>query len=351
MKQTILTVLSLFLLLNLALGGVIRESKTKVKFKGFGEFNTHETSWLQDLKQHKESQNDFKAQGMMGRMISKVLFKEKRKGEIVDLQAMKIFELLHEKKQYKVRPIEKINIENEEIQGEMETEEPETEPENQERESNIKITRQVFKVVPTGKNKTINNFPAEEYHIFWVIEWMDTETGDKGKDSLFTDVWTTQAGDQFNAAAREEQNFQMKYLEAIGLGTDFETQNILGLNWIQMFRAMSQSREDLSNVSDSKLVEEMKKIKGVPVLIDGQYFAQRPGQKQGMKQKEDSGVDITNPGGMFGGFLKKKLKEKVKKKPSKHEPDFSYHTELINLQVKNLEEKHFMVPAGYQLVE
>ena len=351
MRQIILTNMVLFLVLNLLMGGVIRESKTKVKFKGFGEFASHETILLQDLKQHKESQNEFKAQGMMGQMISKLLFGEKQKGEIVDLEAMKIYELLHEKKRYRVRPIEKIKFEDEEMQGEMETNKAEAEEEYQETESNIKITRQVFKVVPTGKSKTINKFPAKEYHVFWITEWLNTETGEKGKDSLFTDVWTTKASKEFENAMKEEQNFQMKYLKSVGIGADIETNAILGLNWLQMFQAMSKSDKKMSKMMDSKFVQEMKKIEGIPVLVDGKYFATRSGKKSAMEQEDQPEVDITNPGGMFGGFLKKKLKEKTKKKPSKNEPDFSYHTELINLQTKSLDAKNFSVPDGYQLVE
>jgi len=351
MKQIILTHAVLFLVLNLLMGGVIRENKTKGTFKGFGEFTSHETIWLQGLKQHKEIENEFKAQGMMGQMISRVLFGEKRKGEIVDLEEMKIYELLNEKKQYRVRPIEKIQFEGEEISGEMETAEGEMEGQHQETESSIKITRQVFKVVPTGKSKTINNFPSTEYYVFWVTEWLNTKTGEKGKDSLFTDAWTTEAITAFEKAMKEEKNFQMKYLQLVGIDVNFETNAILGLNWLYMFQAMSKLEKEKSKMTDSKFAQEMKKIEGIPVLIDGKYYATRSDKKKTMGQNDQPEVDITNPGGIFGGFLKKKVKEKMEKKPSKNEPDFSYHTELINLQTKNLDAKHFSVPDGYQLVE
>ena len=349
MRHIIFSFILLFLTIHILSGGVIRESKTTVKFKGFGEFSTHETIWLQNLKQHKESQNEFKAQGMMGQMISRLLFGEKQKGEIVDLQEKKIYDLFHDKKQYRVRPIEKLSFEEQEEN--VTEEEPVTNEEYPEEEDNIKITRKVFKVVPTGKSKIINNFPAKEYHIFWVTEWLNTDTGEKGKDSLFTDVWTTKSNKDFEAALQEEQQFQMKYLEYAGIEADLETRAILGLNWIQMFRSMSESNRDMSKVMDSKFAKEMKKIEGIPVLVDGKYFATRPGKKKEMAGEENENIDITNPGGMFGGFLKKKLKEKMKKKPAKHEADFSYHTELIKLKLENIGQTKFKVPAGYTLIK
>ncbi len=340
--------LFVFILLGQSLAGVIHESKTIVKFKGFGEYSTHETVYIQGLKQHKESSNNFEAQGMMGKMISGLLFRDKNKGEITDLETMKIFDLLHDKKQYRVRPIEKMEFDEEYSVSEgTETEQGETE----ESQSSIKITRQVFKVEPTGKQKTINNFPCKEYNVFWVTEWVNTETGEKGKDSLFTDVWTTESTGTIESALKEERQFQKTYLKKVGLDMDVQTEAILGLNWIQMFQAMSQGNQQQANFSESKWVKEMKKIKGFPVIIDGKYYATRPGGKKEMKEKKSTGFDFKNPTGMFGNMLKKKLKEKSKPKTSAHEPDFAFHTELLKLESKGLSKDRFKVPAGYTLIE
>ncbi len=348
MRTINLLFLAIFFMTCSLFSGVIHESKTTVKFKGFGEFITHESVWLQNLQQHKESQNEFKAQGMMGQMIAKLLFGEKQKGEIIDLNAMKIYDLFHEKKQYRVRPIEKFEFEEgaSEETEQMAPENTESQPEK----SNIKIIRRVFKVVPTGKSRTINNFSAKEYHIFWVTEWVNTETGEKGKDSLFTDVWTTKSDKKLENALQEEQAFQKAFLKKVGIEADLEANSILGLNWLRKFQAMNKNGQNVEPLWDSKYTQEIKKIEGFPILVDGQYFAIRP-DKQKNQKKPDSGFDITNANKMFGNLFGKALKKQIKKKGSKKEPDFSYHTELIQLKTASLDNSHFEIPAGYSQVE
>ncbi|MHB2153985.1 hypothetical protein ACX8XN_06270 [Calditrichota bacterium GD2] len=350
MKLHFITVFLLMFAFQTLSAGVIRESKTTVKFKDFGEYTTHETVWLQSLKKHKESENDFKAQGMMGKMMSKFVFGDRKKGEIIDLEGMKVYDIFHDKKQYRVRPIEKLTFEESEEHYSPDTEAEYEEDEYKEEESSIKITRQVFKVVPTGKSKTINNFPCKEYQIFWVMEWENTETGEKGKDSLFTDVWATASNQNIEDAIKEEQEFQKTFMEKVGFPVGMETDAILGLNWFKLFRAMNQESNNMSDFKGSGFVQELNKIEGLPILIEGQYFATRPKPKQEM-QEEKPGLDITNPGGMFGGFLKKKLKEKTMKKTAAKGPDFSYRTELIKLEKAPLGDQSFQVPAGYSLIE
>ncbi len=336
--------------LQMIFGGVIHESKTKVTFGDFGEYATHVTVWVQGLQQRKESVNEFKASGMMGEMIGRFMAKEKHKGEIIDLQGMKVYEIYHDRKQYREYPIEKIS--SEEMAYEQEYAPGDEEEEEESSESNVKIIRQVFKVVPTGKQKTINQFPCQEYQIFWVTEWENVETGEKGKDSLFTEVWATKAGSEAEKALQEEQQFQQKYLEKVGLEFSPDDQSILGLNWLQMFRQMNQQQSAIHNEKEAQFVKELQKIEGLPVLIEGQYFATRPGQNKEMAQSEDSGIDLTNPGGMFGGFLKKKLKAKAQKKARKgKQANVIYRTELIKLQTIDVPQNKFQVPSGYTLIE
>ncbi len=342
-------IISLIIVTGLTLqgfGGVIHESKSIVKFKGLGQYATHEIIYIQGMKQYKESLGQFQGEGMMGQMVSGLLFGDKSKGEITDLDAMKVFELFKEKRQYTERPIEKIRIKNEEYgetgQNEAEEETPE--------ESNIKITRQEFKVVPTHKTKTIHNFPCKEYHIFWITEWINTETGDKGKDSLFTDVWTTEKAGTIEKGLKEEMDFQKAYLQKIGLDAAFNSQSILGLNWLQMFRNMKHGQAGETDFNETKWAKEMQKIKGYPVLIDGEFYVYTSKKNKVRNQSEQQNFDISNPTGMFGKMLKKSLKKKARSKTKKNEPAFAYHTELVKIKVQNIDDNKFKVPEGYQKI-
>ncbi len=328
--------------------GVIHESKTAVKFKGLGEYTTHEMVYVQGLKQHKESTGNFQGEGMMGQMVGRMMFGNKQKGEITDLNAMKIFELFHAKKQYRVQPIEKFQF-NEERRNPEEAKE--TGEKESEENKNIKIVRQVFKVVPTNKKKTIHNFPCQEYQIFWISEWQNTETGEKGKDSLFTDVWATKATNAIEKGLKEEQAFQQAYLQKVGIDVDFETHSLLGLNWIQMFRAMHKQPNAPADITNKKWVKEMKKIEGYPVVIDGKFYISSSEQKKMQQKKSGQEFNFNNPTGMFGNMLKNGLKKKAKQKTvQKNEPAFTYHTELIKIEAKNLSGNRFKVPEDYQQI-
>ncbi len=329
-----------------AFGGVIHESKTTVEFKGFGKYTVHETVYVQGAKQFKESVSAFEGESVMGQMMGAMAFGDQPKNEIVDLDAMKVYTLFPEKKQYKEQDIKPIAW-GDEGENEASTEHEKSEPQ-EESDTHIKITRNVFKVVPTGKSKTIHGFPCKEYQIFWITEWVNTQTGEKGKDSLFTDVWSTMATSQIKKGLKEEQAFQKKYLEKVGFGRNSEMEAVLGLNWLQMFRTMHRQSNTQENIANKSWAKEMAKIKGYPVVVDGAFYVSVSGKKGVEKEKE--AFDFNDVGGMFGNMLKNKLKKR-KETPAKKEPAFAYHMELIKIVTKSLPAKRFTVPADYEKIE
>ncbi len=328
------------------IAGVIHESKSTVKFKGLGQYSTHDLIFIQGMKQYKESSGTFKGEGMVGQIMSGLLFGDKSKGEITDLQAMKVIELFKEKHQYSEHPIEKIQLNMNEEQNEQ----TEAQEQTGETDNAIKIIRQELRVVPTHKSKTIHNFPCREYQVFWITEWENTETGEKGKDSLFTDVWATQKTASIKKGLQEELNFQKVYLQKVGLKVDPNSQSILGLNWIKMFQNMKHGQAGKANFNETKWIEELKKIKGYPVVIDGEFYVSSSKSKKIKSEKENENFDFTNPTGMFGNLLKKSARKTKGSKSNKKEPAFAYHTELIKIEVKPISENKFKVPAGYQKI-
>ena len=345
MKKLFVAV-SIMLFAVAAFGGVIHESKTTVEFKGFGKYTVHETVYVQGVKQFKESASTFEGESMMGKMMGAMAFGDRPKNEIIDLDAMKIYMLFPEKRQYKVQDITPFTWDEE--GGNEQSAEQENSEVQEKEETHIKITRNDFKVVPTGKSKTIHGFPCKEYRIFWITEWVNTQTGEKGKDSLFTEVWSTTATDQIKKGLKEEQAFQKKYLEKVGFGKDSEMESVLGLNWLQMFRTMHRQPDAQGKIVNKSWAKEMAKIKGYPVVVDGAFYVSVSGKKGVKKEKES--FDFNDVGGMFGGMLKNKLKKK-KEAAAKNEPAFAYHTELIKIVTKTLPPKRFKVPPDYQKID
>jgi len=340
-----MSVIGIFLLGSLS-AGVIKKSKTSVKFKGFGKLITTTTNKIQGDFQREDSKKEFEGEGFMGKMMAKAFMQNGNSGQIVDLQNDKQYEINHSQKEYSVRPLEKIDWnmgQGKEAQGQDET------VESRREKSNIRVIRQEFKVTKTGKEKNINGFDCQKYVVKGVTVWENTETGEQGTDSLSTIVWTTEAGRKIKNAQREEMEFQKKHLKKLGMEGVLGQEDILGTRWMGMFGSMNKGQGSHSDFSDSRFVKEMQKIKGYPVVINGKYFAIRP-QKEKRKEREKN-IDITDMQSVFGGLMGKAMKKGKKKKPAGREAAFSFRTEIMKIETGNVPASEFQPPQGYTKVE
>jgi hypothetical protein len=317
--------------------GVIKRTKVEVSFKNFGEFTSEQNEKLTAVKKLTDSKNKFKGKGIMGKLSGKFFLKSGDIGEIIDLSTMTISRMDHKKKEYQLESIEKISSEEDAAEAgfaeEVEVEENE--------ESTIKIIRSEFKVDDTGESKTINNFLSKKFVITWVTEWENIETGQKGTDRLVTDVWTTPLSGTLQQARDEEMQFTKAYMMSLGIDADSLQQMILGTNWLTLLGSMSEEGQQRRH-KGSNFSEEMQKIEGYPVIIDGKYFAIREGGEGEENEQEDTGGDVKK---MLGGFAKKALKKGAK---DKDEPSFTYYTELKEFSPASVDEDAFQVPANYK---
>jgi hypothetical protein len=335
-KVTVLFVIGL-LMAGSVYAGVIKKSKTEVSFKDFGKFTSEQSEKLTTEKKLTDSQNKFKGKGIMGKLSGKFLLKSGESSEMIVLPEMVIYEIDHKKKEFWAKPIEKISSEEDAMEkgNEGETEEDVDE------ESGIKIIRSEFKVDETGESKTINEFPSKKYIVNWETEWEDTNTGEKGLERLISEVWTTPITGDIQKAQNEELAFSKSYMNSLGIDADFLQQAILGTNWIAMLGSMAEGGRQHSH-KGSSFEEEMKKIEGYPVVIDGQYFSQRSGGETEENEADDSGGGVK---GMLGGLAKKALKKKPK---DSREPTFTYYTEIIEFSPANVGDEAFRMPANYK---
>ncbi|MFQ6082784.1 MAG: hypothetical protein ACE5WD_05430 [Candidatus Aminicenantia bacterium] len=342
MKKILILLTVTLIFTSQVFAGVVKKTKSEVYFKGFGKYTTVQSEKIAGEKKRVDSDNEFKGKGLLGGMAGKLFLKPGEVGEIIDLPAMTIYKLDHKKKEYQVTPIKKITVE----EKTEEAEEPSYKEEYGEtEESDIKIIRSEFKVNDTGETKEINEFPSKKYTITWVTEWENIRTGEKGTDRLFTIVWTTPTTNVIKQAQEEEMKFAQEYMKRIGLEMDILQQEILGTNWFSLFGRMSEDKKPRH--SESQFAEEMKKIKGYPVLIDGKYYATR---QKPEKTEEEEKTEITDVKKIFGGFAKKAFKKKSKSK-KEPEPTLTYYTELIEFSPVDVGEDEFQVPANYRKKE
>lgn len=326
-------------------GGAEKKSKSEVTFKGFGKFTVDAAEKVSADKKRSDSKTNFKGKGLMGGLAGKLLLRSGEEGEIIDLNAMSIYKMNHKEKEYQVMPIEKLKM-PESAEGEDNGKTPAEEPgQNEAKESDVRVVRSEFKVTDTGEAKTINNFPCRRFNILWLTEWESVSSGVRGIDSLSTDVWTTALTADLQQAQEEEMQFSRAYMEKLGIDMDQMQQAILGTNWMSILNQLNQS-PDNPQAEDSRISDEMKKIEGYPVLIDGKYFAIRPGEGGDGEQQPEEAEEDVNPKKMFGGFAKKLMKKK--EAPKELEPAFAYYTELLEYKAAQPAESDFTVPANYK---
>ncbi len=337
LKKLFCLAIVIAMLSSVAFAGVVKKSKAEVNFKELGKFTTVQEIMISPDKKLTNSKNNFKGKGVLGSTVSKLFLKSGDLGEIINLPEMQIYDLNHKKKEYGIRPIEKIDTQaGKGSAGSTESTEEDSSS------SNTKITRSEFKVEKTGDKKNINDFLCVKYLVTWIVEWENMETGQKGTDNMTTDVWTTALTDDLKQAQQEENEFNREYMKRMGIDVDEMQQAILGTNWLSILSSVGKGGMS-PQAGDSTFAKEMNKIEGYPVVIDGKYFAKREGGEE--SEEEEDKVDVTNVKGTLGRFAKKAIKGKEK---DDNEPVFSYYVEVVELHPEGVKDTAFVVPSTYK---
>lgn len=335
MKKTLAVWSVLLMLVSPALAGVVKKTKSDVTFKVFGRFTSLQEERLTSEFKRVDSKNEFKGQGFLGGLAGKTLLRPGDLGEIIDLPASALYGLDHKKKEYTVSRIKQLSAETggEEAAGGEEAERG---------ESDIKITRNEFKVEDTGETSVINNFPVRKYAADWLTEWENVRSGEKGSTQLSSLVWTTELSDAIRQAEEEEMKFSREYMKKLGLDADKLKQDILGTSWLALLDTLNPGNKTDRDVS--KFAAEINKIKGYPVVIDGKYYIK--GQKAPAEAAEEE--EAKDVKGVLGGFAKKMLKKKKPAEEEGREPSLAFYTEVLQLSPADLGPVDFQVPAGYK---
>jgi len=335
MKRIIAISTTILFLTASMFAGVVKKTKSEVSFRTVGSFSSVQTEKTGTDKKRIDADSSFKARGVMG-MAAKAILKSGQTGEIIDLPGMQRYSLDHDKSTYRVAPIQELASSEEQ---ESVAQSGSDDFSEQETAETVKITRSEFRVDDMGETKTINNFQTRKYSITWITEWENLETGQKGSDRLLTDVWTTPMTGDLQRAQEQEQEFSRAYMKSLGFDLDSTSDQILGLNWLSMLGSLGEEGSGAQSDS-SQFADEMKKIEGYPVVIDGKYYSTKEGGDAA--QDEDQG----KLNRMIGGLAKKALQRKSK--DSTEEPSFTYYTELIEIVSENVNEDEFQIPSNYK---
>ena len=339
MRKTIAIAAAILLAAALSFGGVVKTSKSEITFKKFGSFTSEQTEKVTAEKRLAETDGSFKGKGLLGGVI-KLFFPTGKTGDLVDLSAKTITTIDHKRKEFTVTPIEKFVADRNAALESQKESKPET------TESDIKIVRSEFKVEETGETKTINSFPCTKFVARWITDWVNTRTGDKGTDRLETILWTTPS-ESLSAAFAEETAFGSAYLKAMGLDANKLQSDVLGTQWMSILAGLDPAGGGAKmNAGGPSAAQEMSKVKGYPIVIDGQYFAQPKSKAQAESQESGGGLG-GGLGGTLGklgaGLLKKKADPEADKAPT-----LAFYTEVKSISVSPVDGAELQVPAGYK---
>jgi hypothetical protein len=320
----------------LSFGGVVKSTKTEITLKKFGTFTSDQAEKLSADKRLSDIDGNFKGQGLLGG-IFKVFFPTGKTSELVDLAARSITQIDHKRKEFTVTPIEKFVADRNAV---VEAQQPNK---SEAAESDIRIVKSEFKVEDTGETKTINAFPCKKFIARWTTDWENLKTGDKGTDRLETTLWTTPPNDELAGAQAEESAFMAEYLKAMGLDVTQLQNDVLGTQWISLLNGLDPAGGGVKmNTSQASISQEMGKITGYPIVIDGKYF---PSPKvQAAPQSQETGGGIGGALGKLGaGLLRKKPNPEAEKAPA-----LEFYTEVKAINVTSVNPGEFQVPAGYK---
>ena len=304
---------------------------------GQGASESYQKESIQGAKKHVDSKMKF-----TGKFLSK-LSGETKNSTIYLVNRDLIWEIDHKKKTYAERPISLPKEEespkySDNEGGSVEDQESKEEPE-------VRIIKNEFSVKSTGEKKNINGFTCSQHILTWLLETENIKTKERNKSLMTTELWNTPEDENIRKLKKEEEEFNRAYLEKLGLDMSPDDMKRFGLSIIG----------GMANASGVDLKKEFSKIKGYPIVTSVKWQSQKEGKEHADDQEEgeeDEGVDLSKGlGGAFGGFMKKKMAKRDKKKAEEKEGMkviFESYTEIKSITTASISKDLFEVPKGYK---
>ncbi|MCD4819817.1 MAG: hypothetical protein K8S23_14125 [Candidatus Cloacimonetes bacterium] len=342
MKLFILFIMSVIFVLPI-LADITEDINVQVDLPKFGTYENNTTEYYKNNVKLVETVSKLHGKGFWGKMIAN-FFPNGKNAEIYNLDEKNIYSLDYDKSSYYVHPIEKYFEEGDDDSS-FEAEEEE---EVEEGTSKFKTIRVVFEVIDKKEKREINSFNTKRFNVIYLLEKEEIETGKRFIDSLSVDIYTFQDKKMLTKFNSEKNGFNKKLMELVGVQMDEDYYNsMLGLNWIEMMSAMEQNK---SNTEFEIDYAKLKKIKGHPVLVEGDYFNKNydPNNKVVSKpqKKKKRGFGL-------GSFVDKLAEsaigtvEEESQESSVYKKVLSYSSETQKISIDKIEKDISKIPEDF----
>ncbi len=210
------------------------------------------------------------------------------------------------------------------------------------------LSNYTFTVKDTGETRVLNGFNTQKYVVTWQVEYKDRQ-GRKDLNDIQMEFWTTTPTQDMTEAWRIHEDFQQGYISRVtDQGNPFGR---FMSQQVYMALAAFTGDTDKNKAWNTRIGNEMRKIKGYPVSIKLEWFIDSNMCPEAKEAEQQAAIDYTDPaaalGKLAGGFLKKKVAQKFT--PSKHEPVLRYIYEVTDVSVQAVNDSVFELPAGYKM--
>lgn len=230
-----------------------------------------------------------------------------------------------------------------------------------EKKSDVKVVRNEVTVKETGQKKDLNGFPCVETVIIWVLETEDTESKERSKLVMTTDLWNTPDTAATQALVKEEGAFSQAYWKKAG--ADLSTEDRKNLGFAALGGMLGQDEKSLeAGMKDFRA--KMEQVKGFAISTSIRWDVNpkegddaKASKKETAKKKRSDDDTPRGPGGFFGA-LRRAIREDVTGR-SEDAPDdeqeqrssstvFDSYTEIRKITVAAVPGGEFQPPAGYK---
>lgn len=309
---------------------------------GIANHDSDTTDYFQGDKKREENQRKFTG-AVLGAWQS---FRGEDKGsvdiDIYDVSANKHWNVDPQKKTYSVESIYDPN-------------QPSNSPpeggttqhqEKQQQDQDVKVTKNEFTVKDTGQTKTVNGFDSHEYLVTWDVETLNTKTGEKGRDLMTTDTWTST--DARLAKAREAEAAYDKAYRRLMKQPEPDA------NDAYKVYGLEDGQVQVEGQDMKAAVDKLRAIKGLPVSTDVRW--ELGGTDKDGKQTndsdagKDSGKTLDSAlGGLFGHKSDDSNKQQQQPGTPGLTTMFSAHYEVKAVDTAAVDATQFQMPSDYKL--
>ncbi|HKK05456.1 MAG TPA: hypothetical protein VKA50_06365 [Gammaproteobacteria bacterium] len=208
-----------------------------------------------------------------------------------------------------------------------------------------RVIRNDLSVKATGKHKTINGYKCREYVMTWVVVTEDTQTKQRSKSVMTSDLWTTPRTHALRVLAADEAAYNHAYLKRLGLDLSPQQQHQFGLGMLGL----------MSGKSQKDLKRAMSKIHGYPISTTVKWQSNAKAETSEGADSSGNGEQALkqvagNLGSMLGSVFHHNEAAKKPDKPANSDMKtvFRSTTNIVSVRTGTVPASLFAVPAGYK---